>query len=84
MYWNITHVFPESHLTLLVRFEDGLMGKARFLPSRLTGLFEPLKDADFFNKVFINHGAVTWPRQLDFAPDAMYDEIKEHGEWVLK
>lgn len=84
MYWNVTEVTTETHLTLSVRFADGISGKVRFLPSHLTGVFTPLKEADFFNKVFVNDGVVTWPGEIDLAPDAMHDEIEHRGEWVLK
>ncbi len=83
MYWDVTEVKPEAHLVLSVRFVDGVTGKVRFLPSHLTGVFEPLKNVDFFNQVFINNGVVTWPGEIDLAPDAMHDEIKKTGEWVL-
>jgi hypothetical protein len=36
-----------------------------------------------FSQVHIDHGALTWPGDVDLAPDAMYDAIKTHGEWVL-
>lgn len=84
MYWDVIEVTPETHLTLFVRFTDGLAGKVRFLPSHLMGVFAPLKQADFFKQVFIQDGVVTWPGEIDLAPDAMHDEIKHHGEWVLK
>lgn len=84
MYWDVIEVNPEEHLTLSVRFVDGLAGKVRFLPSHLTGVFTPLKQADFFAKVFVNEGVVVWPGEIDLAPDAMHDEIKRHGEWILK
>jgi hypothetical protein len=84
MYWDVTEVTPQAHLTLAIRFEDGIAGNVRILPSYLTGVFSPLKNADFFNQVFIQNGAVTWPGEIDLAPDAMHDEIKQHGEWVLK
>jgi hypothetical protein len=28
-------------------------------------------------------GAVSWPGDLDLAPDAMHAAIKEHGTWIL-
>jgi len=83
MYWDIVEVKLESHLVLSVRFSDGTCGKVRFLPTRLRGVFTPLKNPDFFKKVFIADGVVTWPGEIDLAPDAMYDEIKKHGEWIL-
>ena len=39
---------------------------------------------DVFAQVGIDHGAVTWPGEIDLAPDAMYDEIKASGQWVLE
>ena len=72
-------------LTLDVKFEDGLNGTVRFEPTYLRGAFEKLKDADYFAKVGIAHGAVSWPdEQPDMAPDTMYDAVNAHGEWVLR
>jgi hypothetical protein len=34
--------------------------------------------------LFVDHGAVAWPGDIDLAPDAMYAEIKRNGAWVLK
>jgi hypothetical protein len=28
-------------------------------------------------------GAVTWPGDLDLAPDAMYRAINEQGNWIV-
>ena len=84
MYWDVTHVKPKQHLTLTVKFSDGLQGLVYFKPSHLTGVFEPLKDEAYFNKVFVEHGVVTWPGDLDLAPDAMHAQIKRNGCWVLE
>ena len=84
MYWDVTSVQPQHHLTLTVKFSDGFQGTVRFKPSHLTGVFESLKDEEYFNKVFVNHGVVTWPGELDLAPDAMHTEIKKNGFWVLE
>lgn len=81
--WRIVEVKPIGDLTLRVRFADGLQGTVKFEPTHLTGVFEVLKDPEFFKQVYVELGAVTWPGELDLAPDAMYDEIKAHGEWVL-
>lgn len=84
MYWSVVEVKPIKQLTLVVKFSDGTQGQVRFAQEHLTGVFEVLKDPKIFQQVFIDHGAVTWPGELDLAPDAMYREIREHGEWVLK
>jgi len=28
-------------------------------------------------------GVVTWLGEIDLTPDAIYQQIKEHGEWLL-
>jgi len=52
--------------------------------SQHAGVFEVLKNAQLFNQVYVGHGAVTWPGEIDLAPDAMYKEIKKHGKWVIE
>ncbi len=83
MYWDIISVKAESHLTIVVKFADGLTGKVIFKPSHLKGVFVALKDQEYFNKVYVKHGAATWPGELDIAPDAMHKAIKANGKWML-
>lgn len=47
------------------------------------GVFTSLRDKNLFNQVYLEHGAVTWPGGIDLAPDAMHDQIKTHGQWIL-
>jgi hypothetical protein len=50
-------------------------------PEELTGVLEPLRDEQFFQRVFIDSGAVAWEGEIDLAPDAMYAEIAgQRGE----
>lgn len=83
MYWDVVEVKLLEGIRLFVRFADGLTGEVRFTHQHLSGVFEPLKDPAYFKQVFIDHGAVAWPGQIDLAPDAMYQEIKANGIWVL-
>lgn len=80
----VVAVTTNGGLTLHVEFADGIQGEVRFLPSHLTGVFESLKNPGFFAQARIEHGAVTWPGELDLAPDAMYDALKQRGIWVLQ
>ena len=82
--WNVVEVKAGPGRELLVRFADGTSGMVRFDDAFFTGVFEALKDDALFRRAYVEHGAVTWPGELDLAPDAMYDEIKRHGEWVLR
>lgn len=83
MNWDVVHVETTAPLALQVQFADGTAGKVQFEPSHLTGVFVTLRDPAIFNQAYINHGAVTWPGNLELAPDAMYAAIKARGEWVL-
>ncbi|PIT73324.1 DUF2442 domain-containing protein [Limnohabitans sp. G3-2] len=84
MDWDVISVKPVAHLALKVQFADGTEGRVRFEPSHLTGVFVALQDPLVFAQAFVEGGAVSWPGDLDLAPDAMYQAIKSHGEWVLR
>ena len=84
MYFDVIDAKIIRHLEFMVTFADGLSGAVRILPSHLYGVFERLKDPTFFNRMEITDGFVVWPDEIDLAPDAMYQAIKENGEWVLK
>ncbi|MGZ3305844.1 MAG: DUF2442 domain-containing protein [Asticcacaulis sp.] len=83
MYYDIAEVHPGQDYSLDVRFADGLRGTVRFLPSFFRGVFARLQDARQFAQVEVVDGVVTWPGELDLAPDAMHRAIKAAGEWVL-
>jgi len=72
---------------LAVQFVDGTAGEvdlSRRVASKRAGAFSKLRDPEFFAQVFLDYGAVAWPGGIDLAPDAMYDEIRAHGCWVLE
>jgi hypothetical protein len=75
MYWDVVEVKPESDYSLFVRFKDGLNGRVKLNLDDLTGALEPLRDPSFFERVFVDRGAVAWPGEIDLAPDAMYADI---------
>lgn len=83
--WRVAAVEALPKYRLRVTFVDGTRGIADFSGlarrTKAAGVFAALADPEFFAKVHVDHGAVTWPGELDVAPDAMYDAIKAHGEW---
>jgi Protein of unknown function (DUF2442) len=83
MYWDVITIKPVAPLTIEVVFADDTSGQVKFATGHLTGVFEPLKNDAFFLQVFVNNGVVTWPGEIDLAPDAMYVSIKKYGEWFL-
>ena len=68
-------LLPELGCCLFVRFQDGLSGRIKFRPEELMGVLAPLREPQFFNRVFIDQGAAAWPGDIDLAPDAMYRQV---------
>lgn len=87
MPWRVASVESLPNFRLHVRFVDGTEGMAdltALIQSPDAGVFASLVDPVLFAQVFVEHGAVTWPGEIDLAPDAMYAEIKKAGTWVLQ
>lgn len=85
--WRVAAVEALPGHMLRVRFNDGTAGvveMAKFVNSDGAGVFAALRDEGFFRRVRIALGSVSWPGDLDLAPDAMHRAIKEHGTWVLE
>lgn len=83
MHYDVTQVVAKDNLTLRVRFQDGLEGEVIFKPEHLHGVFQALKNPQIFSQVHCAEGFVAWPGDIDLAPDAMYESIRQHGRWIL-
>jgi hypothetical protein len=86
MPWRVQQLEVLPEYRLFVRFFDGLEGYVnmkQFLFSDRAGVFNELHDFERFSSATLVYGAVTWPGELDIAPDAMYEQIKASGEWDL-
>jgi hypothetical protein len=74
---------------LYLRFEDGVSGELDLSSVvNFEGMFEPLKDEDFFSKVAVDKdsGTICWPNGADIDPDVLYARVTgrpipdmEHG-----
>jgi hypothetical protein len=59
---------------LSLRFRDGLIGEVdcrNWITSGEGPMIQPLKDPAFFEQVFLDHGALTWPNGYDLCPDTV-------------
>jgi hypothetical protein len=86
--WRVRDLRIVEHGVLAIRFGDGTEGtvdmRALLNSDRVVGtVFEALRDATLFSRAEIHLGAVEWPGEIDLAPDAMYDEIRANGIWVV-
>jgi hypothetical protein len=83
--WRVTEVHVLSDYRLFVGFVDGTTGEvdlSRIIMGDKAGVFTVLRDPTLFAQAYVEWGAVSWPGELDPAPDAMYDEIREKGQWT--
>jgi hypothetical protein len=82
--WRIVSVRQVSGHLLAVQFADGTTGEvdmSRVLAGSAR-IFAPLKDPRVFSEVRIEYGALSWSGEIDFAPDAMYDDIRRTGRSI--
>jgi hypothetical protein len=86
--WRVTEVRVVHHGVLTVCFVDGTEGdvdmRELLRSDRVVGtVFEQLRDAALFSRATTHLGVVEWTGEIDLAPDAMHDEIRAHGVWIL-
>ncbi|WP_370307298.1 isochorismatase family protein [Sinimarinibacterium flocculans] len=83
--WRVRAVEPLPDYRLRVCFNDGTTGivrMKRLIESDSAGVFSALADPSRFAEVRVELGAVSWPGDIDLAPDAMHTAIVSAGEWV--
>ena len=85
--WVVTDVRVLPGYRFHVTFVDGTAGEvdaSALILAPNAGVFTPLRDPTLFAQARVTDGVVTWPGDLDLAPDAMYDEIRANGSWKLE
>ncbi len=84
--WRVSALEVMPDYKLSVRFMDGTQGvvdMSRFVFDAGAGLFAALRDPAVFSQAYLEFGAINWPGEIDLAPDAMHQEIRKNGHWVL-
>lgn len=61
---------------ILLIFNDGLKGVVDFRRWFAGPVFEPLRDAMYFQRFFLDGGTVAWPNGADIAPETLYEQAK--------
>ena len=85
--WRVASVEALPGYRISVRFLDGAEGivdLSRLVHSPSAGVFAKLSDSSLFAQADVEYGVLTWPGEIDLAPDAMYREIKASGEWLVQ
>jgi hypothetical protein len=62
-----------------LRFADGLTGEIDLAPELWGEVFEPLRDVSEFAKLKADPEleTVVWPNGADFAPEFLYEKVKQ-------
>jgi hypothetical protein len=79
MLQDIIFVKPLKNYKLYLRFEDNLEGIIDLQQQiKFTGVFEPLKNPDYFAQVKVNPelGTIQWPNGADLDPDILYAALE--------
>lgn len=59
---------------ILVSFADGSSGVFDFSPYIDFPCYAPLRERAFFEKVEAAHGTLSWPGEIDIAPEAVWED----------
>jgi hypothetical protein len=65
---------------LRLTWDDGTIGDVDYSGRAWPGVLSPLNDPDFFAQVFVNpeSGTLTWPGEIDLAPEPLYEEARRN------
>ena len=79
---NVTKVDVLGNFRLRVRFSDGTVGVHDFkeMVDESGPMVEPLKNLDFFNRVYISMGVLAWPNGYDIDAIQLQREMRSAGE----
>ena len=75
MFIHIEAVTYMNDYKLCLKFNDGMIKEVDLQPELYGEIFEPLKDINYFKKVYVNENTKTieWPNGADFAPEFLYE-----------
>ena len=78
--FDITAVEVVGDYRLRLTFEDGTVGDVDFANREWRGVFEPLRDSEYFAQVKVDpeSGTIAWPNGTDMAPEPLYEEARRN------
>jgi hypothetical protein len=77
MLTKVTHLDKLGSFRLHVCFNDGSEGVHDFtsMVQEPGSMLAPLRDEKYFERVFLEFGAPTWPNGFDIAPEWLHREM---------
>ena len=82
MLTKVTRLEKLGGFRLRIAFNDGSGGIHDFsaMVNEPGSLLEPLRRESYFDRVFLEFGALTWPNGFDIAPEWLRREMAAAGE----
>ncbi len=82
MLTKVARLEKLGRFRLRIHFNDGSFGEHDFatLVREPGEMREPLRDPAYFERVFLEFGAPTWPNGYDMAPEWLRREMAAAGE----
>jgi hypothetical protein len=76
--YDVVGVEVSGEYRLRLTFDDGTVGEIDFARREWRGVFEPLRDPEYFARVTVDAdaGTVTWPNGADMAPEPLYEQVR--------
>jgi len=84
--WRIraANVLPDYRLSVTCNDgTSGIVDMSALVNSTDAGIFAALKDAQLFQQVSIELGAITWPNGADLDPAWVHEEVGKNKTWSV-
>ena len=74
---TVVEVKALERYRVFLRFDDGLQGELDLEPvlTPFSGVFAPLRDLARFREIHVANHTVSWPNDLDLAPEVLYSKV---------
>ena len=69
---RVFEVVPTDDYKLRLRFTNGEQGLYDCSQLLDFGIFQELRDKDYFKRVKVLNGTTVWPHEQDICPDTLY------------
>jgi hypothetical protein len=74
---KLVEAVPRKGYEVHLRFADGLAADVDLsYLLEYGGVFEPLRDVEYFQRLFIEGPTIAWPNEADIAPETLYDHVQ--------
>lgn len=74
---RVKAVVPKEAYKLEITFSNGEIGVYDCVPLLDFGVFQELRDVNYFRKVCAEGGTVVWSHEQDICPDTLYEDSKK-------